>query len=92
MSKQYNPEFAKPYQEEFDNYRMAYGSSGKRLTKYVYRTTALVLQGTVPGGNLANTGREEVCVSHLRRWPYSRGYPLGLDILDTYGIKATFLW
>ena len=37
----------------------------------------MVLQGTVPGGNLANTGREEVCVSHLRRWPDSRGYPLG---------------
>ena len=29
VSKQYNPEFAKPYQEEFDNYRMAYGSVAK---------------------------------------------------------------
>ena len=26
VSKHYNPEFAKKYQEEFDNYRMAYGS------------------------------------------------------------------
>lgn len=26
VSKQYNPEFSKKYQEEFDNYRMAYGS------------------------------------------------------------------
>lgn len=26
VSKQYNPEFGKKYQEEFDNYRMAYGS------------------------------------------------------------------
>ena len=29
VSKQYNQEFAKPYQEEFDNYRMAYGSVAK---------------------------------------------------------------
>lgn len=27
VSKQYNPEFAQKYQEEFDNYRMAYGMS-----------------------------------------------------------------
>jgi hypothetical protein len=27
VSKQYNPEFAAKYQEEFDNYRMAYGST-----------------------------------------------------------------
>lgn len=26
VTKQYNPEFGKKYQEEFDNYRMAYGS------------------------------------------------------------------
>lgn len=26
VSKKYNPEFSKKYQEEFDNYRMAYGS------------------------------------------------------------------
>lgn len=26
VSKQYNPEFGKKYEEEFDNYRMAYGS------------------------------------------------------------------
>ncbi|MDH6356651.1 DUF2723 domain-containing protein [Parabacteroides sp. PF5-9] len=30
VSKEYNPEFAKKYQEEFDNYRMAYGRSGAR--------------------------------------------------------------
>jgi len=27
VSKQYNPEFAQKYQEEFDNYRMAYGAA-----------------------------------------------------------------
>lgn len=29
VSKQYNPEFGQKYQEEFDNYRMAYGSVRK---------------------------------------------------------------
>ncbi len=29
IGKKYNPEFAKKYQEEFDNYRMAYGSVRK---------------------------------------------------------------
>lgn len=36
--------------------------------RYVYRTTALVLQGSVSRGNLADSGKEEVCISHLRRW------------------------
>lgn len=29
IAKQYNPEFGKAFQEEFDNYRMAYGSVRK---------------------------------------------------------------
>lgn len=30
INKHYNPEFNKKYQEEFDNYRMAYESAGRR--------------------------------------------------------------
>ncbi len=49
--------------------------------RYVYRTTALVLQGSVSRGNLADSGKEEVCISHLRRWSDPRGYPLGIGYI-----------
>ena len=58
--------------------------------RYVYRTTALVLQGSVSRGNLADFGKEEVCISHLRRCPIPEVTPWVLDILDKYGVKATF--
>ena len=41
----------------------------------------LVLQGSVSRGNLADSGKEEVCISHLRRWSDPRGYPLGIGYI-----------
>ena len=59
--------------------------------RYVYRTTALVLQGPVSRGNLADSGKEEVCISHLRRWPDPRGYPLGIGYIRQIWRKGDLL-
>ncbi len=59
--------------------------------KYVYRATALVLQGPVSGGNLADSGKEEVCISHLRRRPDPRGYPLGIGYIRQIWCEGNLL-
>ena len=58
--------------------------------KYVYRATALVLQGPVPGVTWRIPAKKKCVYLTFDDGPIPEVTPWVLDILDKYGVKATF--